>query len=162
MAKEIERKFLLADDSWRNDVAGAMRMSQGYLANGDRASVRIRVAGEQAHLNVKSGGLVAVRDEFEYAIPLDAAAYMLATLAEHPLIEKTRHWVPHGDLVWEIDEFHGSNSGLLVAEIELDTVGQRFDLPPWLGAEVTHLHRYYNVSLVKTPYSVWAEAERHP
>lgn len=162
MAKEIERKFLLADDRWRGEIRRSLRMRQGYLAGGARASVRVRIAGDEARLNIKGGGLVAVRDEFEYAIPLDEAAYMLEALAEQPLVEKTRHFVPYDGFEWEIDEFHGENAGLVVAEIELEAADQAFELPPWLGREVTHLQRYYNVSLVKTPYSAWSAAERHP
>lgn len=137
-------------------------MVQGYLAGGARASVRVRIAGDRAWLNVKGGGYVASRQEFEYAIPVDDAREMLESLCDGPLVEKTRHFVPHGGLEWEVDEFHGRNEGLVVAELELDREGQPFDRPPWLGPEVTHLPRYYNVRLVEHPYSEWTAAEREP
>ncbi|HLF12847.1 MAG TPA: hypothetical protein VJA26_16715, partial [Gammaproteobacteria bacterium] len=82
------------------------------------------------------------------------------SLCEGPLVEKTRHWVPHGGFEWEIDEFHGDNEGLVVAELELDYEAQEFPRPDWLGVEVTELARYYNVNLVKHPYSAWDETER--
>lgn len=162
MGKEIERKFLLADDSWRGHVQRSRRMSQGYLSSGDRASIRVRVAGQEAWLNVKGAGLVAERDEYEYAIPLADANEMLAKLAFPPLIEKTRHWVLHAGMQWEIDEFHGANAGLIVAEIEFERLGQEFEMPPWAGLEVTHLARYYNVNLGRMPYCEWSAGERSP
>ena len=134
-------------------------MSQGYLASSERASIRVRIAGDVAHLNIKVGGLVAVRQEFEYPIPAADAEALLAT-AQGPLIEKTRHIVPHEGFEWEVDEFHGENAGLVVAELELDSEHQAFPRPRWVGAEVTHLRRYYNVCLVDRPYAVWDPAER--
>lgn len=136
-------------------------MRQGYLARSERASVRVRIAGDEAWLNVKGGGLVAARPEFEYEIPR-ADAEELLELCDGPLIEKARYWVLHDGNEWEIDEFHGANLGLVVAEIELDSEDQAFALPDWVGPEVTHLPRYYNVSLVRHPYSEWNAAERSP
>jgi len=136
-------------------------MSQGYIAGGERASVRVRVAGEHAWLNIKSGGLVASRAEYEYPIPVDEARELLALCAPQ-LIEKTRHIVPLGGFEFEIDEFHGANDGLVVAEIELDDERQEFPRPEWLGTEVTHLERYYNVRLVRHPFCEWHEKERNP
>jgi adenylate cyclase len=162
VGREIERKFLLAGDGWRDVVRRRERMRQGYLASNDRVSIRVRIAGERASLNVKSGGLVAVRDEFEYPLPITDAEELLDRLAAAPLVEKTRHWVTFGGLDWEIDEFHGANAGLVVAELELESPDQSFERPPWLGAEVTHLARYYNVNLVEAPYGLWSEAERSP
>jgi adenylate cyclase len=159
MAQEIERKFLLSGEAWRREVVRATRMRQGYVAGSERASVRVRIAGNDAWLNIKSGGLTAVRQEFEYAIPA-ADANELLELAARPLIEKTRHYVEHAGMTFEIDEFEGDNAGLVVAELELEHEGQTFERPGWLGAEVTHLARYYNVNLVKHPYSAWDESER--
>lgn len=161
MAKEIERKFLLASDDWRASAVRSHWMSQGYIAEAPRTSVRVRISGGEAWLNVKSGGLTAVRDEFEYAIPLADARALLAAVTA-PVIEKTRYAVPFGGYEWEIDEFHGVNAGLVVAEIELDDEHQDFPRPPWLGKEVTTLERYYNVSLVRRPYSQWTAEERGP
>ena len=86
---------------------------------------------------------------------------MLATLCERPLVEKTRHWVEYGGFTWEIDDFHGDNAGLVVAELELDDEAQTFPRPDWLGREVTPLARYYNANLVQHPYSAWDETERN-
>ncbi|HEX5419911.1 MAG TPA: CYTH domain-containing protein [Gammaproteobacteria bacterium] len=160
MGREIELKFLVAGDGWRDAAARRISMVQGYLADSARSSVRVRIAGERAWLNIKGGGLVASRPEFEYFIPADEAAEMLESLCDGPLVEKTRHVVPHGGFEWEVDEFHGRNRGLVVAEIELEHEGQPFERPSWLGSEVTHLARYYNVSLVKRPFSEWSEQER--
>lgn len=159
MAREIERKFLLASDAWRAAATHSREMKQGYIAASDRASVRVRISGDDARLNIKSGGLVASRAEFEYAIPVADARELLA-LAAGPLVEKTRHYVPFGGYEWEIDEFGGDNAGLIVAEIELDREDERFPEPPWLGREVTHLTRYYNVCLVDHPYSAWTADEK--
>ena len=161
MPREIERKFLLANDAWRAAVQRRASLSQGYLASGGRVSVRVRLAGDEAWLNIKAGGLVASRQEYEYAVPV-AEARELLELTEGPLIEKTRHFVEHGGKTWEIDEFHGANAGLVVAELELEREDEPFQRPAWLGAEVTDLERYYNVCLVKHPYSAWTEAERNP
>jgi adenylate cyclase len=160
MAREIERKFLLKSDAWRALAERSQRMTQGYIAGSDRVSVRVRLAGDDAALNIKSGGPVASRLEYGYAVPVADARELLA-LATGPLIEKTRHFVPYGGLTWEIDEFHGDNSGLIVAEVELTREDQEFARPAWAGAEVTHLKRYYNVSLVKHPYRQWTAAERN-
>jgi len=161
MPREIERKFLLKNDAWRAAAVRSERMSQGYIAGGERASVRVRIAGERAALNIKSGGLVASRAEYEYPIPLEHARELFA-LCGQGLIDKTRHIVPLGGFEYEIDEFHGMNDGLVVAEIELDDEAQEFPRPAWLGKEVTDLERYYNVRLVKHPFRDWTSQERNP
>jgi adenylate cyclase len=161
MPLEIERKFLLKSDAWRSQVRESRAMSQGYLASGGRLSVRVRIAGAEAWLNIKAGGLVLARREYEYPVPLDEARELLA-LAEGPLIEKTRHFVEHAGKTFEVDEFHGDNDGLTVAELELDREDEPFSRPPWLGVEVTQLSRYYNVCLVTHPYRAWNDAERNP
>lgn len=160
MGREIERKFLVVSEAWRDEVTRSARMEQGYLADSERASVRIRVAGGEARLNIKGGGLVAARAEYEYAVPLEDGRELLETLCRRPTVVKTRHWVPCGGLEWEVDEFHGANEGLIVAEIELEAEDAEFERPAWAGAEVTHLPRYYNVCLVDHPYSAWDDAER--
>jgi adenylate cyclase len=161
MPREIERKFLLKSDAWRAEVSRSQPLSQGYLASSGRASVRVRIAAADAWLNIKIGGRVASRQEYEYEVPLAEARELLAA-AEGPLIEKTRHFVECDGVTFEIDEFHGDNAGLIVAEVELDREDAPVPRPPWLGAEVTHLTRYYNVCLVTHPYRVWTEAERNP
>ena len=155
MATEIERKFLLRDDSWRADADVGTVMRQGYLIGAQRASVRVRISGGRAHLNIKSATLGVERQEYEYAIPLADAEELLDTLCERPLIEKTRYHVRHGEHTWEIDVFSGDNAGLVVAEIELGSADEAFERPPWLGEEVSHDKRYYNVCLVTHPYKDW-------
>lgn len=159
---EIERKFLVADDSWRARVSRSERMAQGYLAGppAARCSVRVRVSGADAFLNIKSATLGVQRDEYEYAIPLGDAERMLATLAG-ARVEKVRHYVDVEGHRFEIDEFLGENAGLVVAEIELDRVDAEFPRPAWLGDEVTDLARYYNFNLAAHPYSRWSGDERN-
>ncbi|HEB92384.1 MAG TPA: CYTH domain-containing protein [Gammaproteobacteria bacterium] len=155
MATEIERKFLLLDDSWRRDADAGISMRQGYLIGAKRASVRVRISGEHAHLNIKSATLGVQRQEYEYEIPLADAGELLDTLCERPLIEKNRYHVRHGEHTWEIDVFSGDNAGLVVAEIELGSADENFARPDWLGEEVSHDTRYYNVCLVTHPYKDW-------
>ncbi len=161
MPREIERKFLLKNDSWRSLAHRRQGMSQGYLAGTERVSLRVRIGGDHAHLNIKSGGLVASRLEYEYEIPVGEARELLA-LCPGPVVEKTRHYVEFGGFEWEVDEFSGANAGLVVAELELEAEDQVFPRPAWLGVEVTQLRRYYNVCLVEHPFSAWTDAERHP
>ena len=154
MAQEIERKFLLRTEDWRG-LAPGRACVQGYLAGNEACSVRVRIVEDTAALTVKGATIGAARHEFEYAIPLEDARQMLATLAGKPLIEKTRHTVEYKSFYWEIDEFHGNNQGLVVAEIELEHEDQVFEKPPWIGEEVTGDPRYYNANLVRVPYSAW-------
>lgn len=163
MPVEIERKFLLASDAWRRDVSRSESMAQGYLAGppASRCSVRVRIAGDDAWLNIKSLALGVERDEYEYAIPRADAERMLATLCGER-VEKIRHHVTVGGHLFEVDEFIGDNAGLVVAEIELSHADEPFERPAWLGREVTPLARYYNVNLATHPYSRWSEAERAP
>jgi adenylate cyclase len=162
MATEIERKFLVVGDAWRGRVAHSESMEQGYLAGppAARCSVRVRVAGGQAFLNIKSATAGVQRDEYEYAIPVEDARRMLATLAGD-VVTKVRHHVDVEGHLFEIDEFGGANAGLVVAEIELDAVDAPFPRPSWLGREVSHLERYYNLRLATHPYARWSEAERN-
>ena len=152
---EIERKFLVRDDSWRADARDSARMRQGYLSNEERCSVRVRIAGDRAWFNLKSVTIGAQRYEFDYEIPVADAHQMLDTLTCKPLIEKTRHLVDVGAHTWEIDVFEGENAGLVVAEVELDSADESFDLPGWAGEEVTFDPRYYNTSLSTHPYRNW-------
>ncbi|HES77333.1 MAG TPA: CYTH domain-containing protein [bacterium] len=157
MALEIERKFLLSSDAWRSAVTQSTLFRQGYLTSGvegSKASVRVRVEGERGVLNVKSVRLGVQRHEYEYVIPLAEANEMLDTLCG-AIIEKTRHLVPVGAHVFEVDEFHGDNAGLIVAELELTATDEVFARPAWIGLEVTDDPRYYNVALVTKPYNSW-------
>lgn len=166
MAFEIERKFLVTDDAWRAQAHAMVPMMQGYLndlalvdSGAMQASVRVRIAGEAAFLNLKSRELGRSRQEFEYPIPLDDARALLA-LCVGGVVEKRRHYARHAGLTWEVDEFDGDNAGLVVAEIELDAPDQAFARPPWLGAEATDAPRYYNLALAARPFAHWTDAER--
>lgn len=166
MGIEIERKFLLVDASWRTDIERSESLAQGYLVGAQalrdgsaRASVRARLAGDQAWLNIKAATPGIARTEFEYPIPVDDARTLLASLCDG-VLEKIRHHVRIDDVLFEIDEFHGSNEGLIVAEVELPAIDAAFPHPPWLGREVSALTRYYNVNLIGHPYRQWTLAER--
>jgi adenylate cyclase len=166
MGIEIERKFLVVGDGWRSAAQRTSRMAQGYLndplavAQGrERCSVRVRIAGELAFLNIKSRELGPRRQEFEYPLPLEDAKDLLA-LCSGGLIDKVRHYVNHGGHLWEVDEFLGDNLGLLVAEIELQSVDEPFLLPAWTGQEVTEQLRYYNLALAEHPYNRWTDLEK--
>lgn len=152
MATEIERKFRVTGDGWR--TANGVRFTQGYLNRDKARTVRVRLAGPNAWLTIKGATSGATRVEFEYALPL-ADASALLQLCEGPLIDKTRHTQTVGNTVWEVDEFHGDNSGLVVAEVELTTESQPFDHPDWLGEEVTHDPRYFNSALIAHPFCRW-------
>lgn len=160
MATEIERKFLVADDGWRQWAGEGRHFRQGYMVGGERASVRVRVAGERAWLNIKSATIDVTRHEFEYEVPVADAEQMLDVLCVKPLIEKRRYRVPFAGHTWEIDCFEGDNQGLVVAEVELEDADESVELPPWVSTEVSHLPRYYNVCLVEHPYREWTEEER--
>ncbi len=151
---EIERKFLVRDDSWRPLAAGVI-CRQGYLSSARERTVRVRAIGGEGYLTVKGIACGAARLEYEYEIPCEDACAMLAQLCEKPLIEKIRYRVPVAGSVWEIDEFLGANRGLVVAEIELESEGQAVEPPPWAGEEVTGDPRYFNSSLGRHPFSEW-------
>lgn len=166
MGMEIEHKFLIVDDSWRDVAYKVVAMAQGYIndqsaldSGAQQASVRVRIAGDEGFLNLKSRDMGPTRQEFDYPIPLGDARALLA-LCVGGTIEKRRHYVNYSGHVWEIDEFLGDNAGLVVAEIELASVGEGFDKPAWAGADVTDLSRYYNLALASRPYSQWSEIER--
>ncbi|MGF1615543.1 MAG: CYTH domain-containing protein [Gammaproteobacteria bacterium] len=158
MGTEIERKFLLRSDDWRELAVQGTPYRQGYLSEAKSVSVRVRIAGGQGFLNIKSATLDVRRAEYEYPIPLQDAAELLERLCMRPLIEKTRYRVPFGAHVWEVDVFEGENAGLVVAEIELSDVHEPFRKPDWVGAEVSADARYYNVSLVTHPYKDWGSS----
>ncbi len=167
MGVEIERKFLVAGDAWRAAAHEVVPMAQGYLndlatvdSGAMRASVRVRIAGEDAFLNLKSRELGHTRQEFDYPIPVADARALLA-LCVGGVIDKRRHYVTHAGHLWEVDEFLGDNAGLVVAEIELGSADEAFALPQWAGREATNAPRYYNLALASRPYSQWSEAERN-
>jgi adenylate cyclase len=151
---EIERKFLVANDDWRPD-ASSTRLRQGYLCVGEVATVRVRIGGGEAWLTIKGPTRGLSRTEAEYAITVTEAEAMLEYAAASSIIDKTRHVIRHGDHLWEIDEFHGDNEGLIVAEVELTREDEQPQLPDWVGTEVSHDPRYRNASLATNPYRDW-------
>jgi len=157
MATEIERKFLVVGDGWRAQAVRSETFRQGYITTGEhsRGSVRVRVSGQRAWLNLKSATRGISRLEFEYPIPLEDADQILDSLCESPIIDKTRHYVPFAGRTWEVDVFEGENAGLVIAEVELETENASLSLPEWVGNEVTDDLRYYNACLVKHPFSAW-------
>ena len=159
MPQEIERKLLVKDDSWREPGSGTL-YRQGYLSTVPERSVRVRLIRDRGYLTVKGASSGAARAEYEYEIPGEEAREMLDNLCERPLIEKTRYRVEYQGLTWEIDEFQGSNAGLVIAEVELEEADQAVSLPDWVDKEVTGDRRYYNASLIAEPYSVWSQESK--
>lgn len=166
MGIEIERKFRVVGDAWRAAASRSVRMAQGYLndrgalhEDRQKASVRVRIAGGRAFLNLKSRELGHTRQEFDYEIPV-ADAEALLVLCVGGLIDKVRHYVEVGGRIFEVDEFLGDNAGLVVAELELEAADAPYERPDWLGAEVTDEARYYNMALAERPYSRWSAQEQ--
>ena len=180
MAVDIERKFLVVGNEWREHVQRSRRLVQGYLTPGRSpsaseamdgregpladipgaaCSVRVRTDGEAAWLSVKSAVTGIERREYEYAIPLADAECMIEEFCA-AVIRKIRHYVTCAGVMFEVDEFLGDNDGLVVAEIELQSIGEDFPRPAWLGREVSNLPRYYNFHLLQYPYSHWNARER--
>jgi adenylate cyclase len=154
VGKEIERKFLVTSDAWKQGATGK-RYRQGYLSTHKERTVRVRIAGDAAFLTIKGLTIGTTRAEFEYPIPMADAAEMLDNLCEKPIIDKTRYKVEHGGLTWEIDEFEGVNKGLTVAEVELSSEAQQIDKPSWVGADVSDDKRYFNSNLIAKPFTTW-------
>jgi adenylate cyclase len=155
MGREIERKFLVADDGWRRDAGPGVRCRQGYLLTGPACTVRVRVMGEQGFLTIKGRMEGITRAEFEYPVPRVEADEMLDRFCAARLVDKIRYPVLHAGMKWAVDEFLGVNRGLVVAEIELADAGQDFARPPWVGAEVTSDPRYLNANLAQHPFTEW-------
>lgn len=155
MGVEIERKFLVKNDLWRAYIESEAHIMQGYLANNDNAVVRVRVKGEDAYLTIKGATSGISRSEYEYRIPVEDAKEMLAELAVFPPIDKVRYGVRYGDRLWELDLFAGGNDGLVMAELELQSEDEAFDVPDWAGEEVSDDPRFYNVSLAQNPFKRW-------
>jgi CYTH domain-containing protein len=154
MGKEIERKFVVTGDDWREKASG-IHYRQGYLSVGGECTVRVRRAGDQGFLTIKGRPVGIVRDEYEYEIPTADADELLDRLCTGGIVEKFRHNLRYAGRIWEVDEFLGANSGLVVAEIELAKDNEAVDLPPWVGVEVTDDPRYSNASLAHHPFSAW-------
>lgn len=156
MPLEIERKFLVASDGWREDADGGQRLRDGLLSSHDGCKVRVRTAGDRAWITVKGPRIGIVREEYEYPIPTADAELMLATLSVGPVVEKVRFRVPFGGLVWEVDLFEGILAGTVFAEVELSSPDQDVPMPGWVGREVTGDAAFSKVTLLK------AACEREP
>lgn len=155
MAVEIERKYLVTGDSWRAAVESQSRIMQGYLSEGGRATVRARVKGDKAFLTIKGATTGISRSEYEYEIPVADAEQMLAELAVSSVIDKTRYGVRQGNHVWDLDVFAGDNVGLVMAEVELGSEDEAFEMPDWAGEEVSGDGRYFNSNLASHPFKTW-------
>jgi CYTH domain-containing protein len=150
---EIERKFLVVNDKYK--MGTPQRISQGYICSENDRVVRVRIKGDKAYLTIKNATIGFARNEYEYEIPVADAEAMLKNTCQQPIIDKTRYVLEYKGFIWEVDEFHGNNEGLVVAEIELDSREATFDHPDFIGEEVTGDARYYNACLFKNPYKMW-------
>jgi CYTH domain-containing protein len=152
---EIERKFLVDREKWLKVVRPAgILYRQGYLSIDPLKTIRVRVAGDRGSITIKGKAEGIIRSEFEYSIPAGEATLLIDRFTRN-IVEKTRYRVPVGDHVFDVDEFHGMNDGLLMAEIELGHSSEEFKKPDWLGEEVTDNPRYYNSYLSQNPYFTW-------
>ena len=156
MAIEIERKFLIKHIPL-NRVKYSHHIKQGYIVNDSQKVIRVRKKANQYYLTIKGNTIGISRSEFEYAIPKNDAENLFDQFCLSGIIEKTRHYVANKNHIWEIDEFHGKNNGLIVAEIELDSEDEVFEIPNWVDQEVTSEKKYYNMNLLKNPYITWAK-----
>ena len=156
MAREIERKFLIANDGWRRVAAPPRRLVQGYFDTGvNGCTLRVRDDDGQGRLTIKGRPNGFARSEFEYAIPAADVAEMIKEFCAPRVVEKLRYLVEFGGFEWEIDEYLGLNAGLFTAEIELPSEETEFPRPPWLGEEVSGMVGYTNGALSRFPYSLW-------
>ncbi len=149
MPIEIERKFLLVDESWRSSVQESIEIQQGYLCKDKERTVRVRIWGDVGKITVKGMSLNGSRPEYEYTIPKSEAQELIDTLCLKGIVQKIRHLIPHQGFIWEIDEFLDHNRGLFLAEIELPHIDTTFAIPSWIGTEVTNDHRFQNSYLAQ-------------
>ena len=155
MAKEIERKFLVNGD-FKSEAFTSIRIIQGYLSSVPERTVRVRVKGDKGFITIKGIGNASgiTRYEWEKEIPVEDVKELLL-ICEPGVIDKTRYLVKAGECTFEVDEFHGDNEGLIVAEVELPDENAPFERPDWLGEEVTGDSRYYNAALSVNPFKTW-------
>lgn len=159
MSTEIERKFLVLEDGWRENAVSRTLYRQTYIQAEKHMTIRVRLAGERAFLTIKTPLKGISRNEYEYELPFDDASEMLGVIHGKPSVEKYRYVVPYKGHDWEVDEFLGENEGLIVAEIELSSEDENFERPPWVGGEVTMISAYCNSMLAKNPYKKWKNGE---
>ena len=161
MPQEIERKFLVANNGWRSKADAGRSFRQSYLAETDRAAIRVRIIDDrEAVITIKSAKPGLSRGEFEYPLPL-ADAQALAELRHGSELRKTRFRSPHAGRTWEVDVYAGDNAGLVTAEIEIESEKAAVELPPWIGREVTGDRRYYAAQLAQRPYRLWSGEDTH-
>ncbi len=154
MAIEIERKFLVDYEQLRPYLANGEPFKQGYFPTKNLTTVRVRVVNETGFLTIKGANKGATRSEFEYQVPFTDAVEMLDQFCTNPIV-KTRYKIEYCSHIFEVDIFEGDNSGLIVAEVELDSEAENVELPHWITSEVTGDPRYYNSSLIDNPYCSW-------
>ena len=159
MATEIERKFKVRSDEYKK-IGKPLNCKQGYFDTQNEPLVRVRIMGEKAYLTLKGKNDGIRRLEFEYEIPVLDAEELLSNFCSTTLIEKNRYIFSIEETIWEVDEFLGENSGLVIAEVELLSENDNFCKPSWIGQEVSHDTKYYNYKLVEHPYSKWNEVEK--
>lgn len=148
MATEIERKFIVISDCYKQMADSSVEIRQAYLSTRPERTVRVRTKGNKAFITVKGITEGCSRKEWEYPVPYEDALEMMQIAEDSPIV-KTRWIVPYGDFTWEVDEFHGALDGLTIAEVELPTEDVAPELPPFAGMEVTGDAAYYNSSLSK-------------
>ena len=154
MAIEIERKFLVKERPFAM-AKRSLKINQGYILNEKSNVIRVREKGDDYFLTIKGNNIGISRLEYDFPISKDDAEELIIHFCKTTLIEKTRHYVEHKGHTWEVDEFHGTNDGLIVAEIELESEDEKFEIPNWIGQEVTQDERYYNMNLAVHPYTSW-------
>ena len=158
MSQEIERKFLVKDDSYKQMASSFSHIIQGYICRTTGRTVRVRLRDEKAYLTIKGPSLDGGLSRYEWEHEISGReALELMQLCERGVIDKVRYLVPYGGHTFEVDEFFGANEGLVMAEVELDAVDEAFERPPFLGEEVTGDRRYYNSCLTASPYKDWKE-----
>ena len=154
MAIEIERKFLIKEKPF-SIAKRSLKINQGYIINEKSKVIRVREKGDDYFLTIKGNNIGISRLEYDFPISKEDAKELIFHFCKTTLIEKTRHYIEHKGHTWEIDEFHGKNNGLIVAEIELESEDEKFDIPDWVGEEVTQDDRYYNMNLAIHPFTSW-------
>ena len=154
MAIEIERKFLVKEKPF-SIAKRSLKINQGYIINEKSKVIRIREKGDDYFLTIKGNNIGISRLEYDFPISKEDAKELIFHFCKTTLIEKTRHYIEHKGHTWEVDEFHGKNNGLIVAEIELESEDEKFEIPDWVGEEVTQDDKYYNMNLAIHPFTSW-------
>ena len=154
MAIEIERKFLVKEKPF-SIAKRSLKINQGYIINEKSKVIRVREKGDDYFLTIKGNNIGISRLEYDFPIAKEDAKELIFHFCKTTLIEKTRHYIEHKGHAWEVDEFHGKNNGLIVAEIELESEDEKFEIPDWVGEEVTQADRYYNMNLAIHPFTSW-------